>query len=113
MTGENLSSYITALVGDVEDALVAQNARLFEQSLSELRDWHSEITRTLAFTTTDNKRGSWLLLPEGLFQRSYLDLLSAEYYQLGHVTVRLIPNSTRFFRLFSYFYRKRPVITVS
>ena len=97
--------FVNALVGDVEDAIVARNVRLFEYGIDELRSWHNSISDALAFVNDNESQDNWLLLSEGsFFGRTYLDKLCHEYFVIGNSAVRLIPYSSRFFELFSHFY---------
>jgi len=101
----NMKPIINALINDIDDALRENNIRLFKISINEMEDWHSQILSTSSFKNDSGEWDNWLLLGDGSFgNRTLLNILSGEYYELSLVAVKKISESNRFYEAFCNFY---------
>lgn len=110
------SMLLTSLISPVDDALRDGNSRIYENAISDLVDWHTEISLALSFTNNEKKLDNWLLLrDQRIFGFSFLDSLLREYYRLAREAVEKIPDNSSYYadvlRLHRRIYSNRNKIT--
>jgi hypothetical protein len=100
---DSLQDVIDSLLGGVEDAMEDNNRRLFDEAVRDLKEWNSQIIRTLAHTNEAGESRNWLLLqPARFFGSSYLNQILHEYSLLTNSAVRKIPQSSQYIEKFMY-----------
>lgn len=95
--------FVSALFGNLEDALRDDDLRHFENAAEDIEHWHSEIAAALAFKNDNGDWDNWLLLGDGAFSgRTYSDELAREYYHIARFAIQKLRSSTRFFEIVCY-----------
>lgn len=92
------SVLLTSLIAPVDDALRDGNSRIYTDAISDLVNWHTELSLALSFTNNEEKLDNWLLLSEArIFGFSFLDSLLREYYRLAREAVEKIPDNSSYY----------------